>query len=54
MVGPLTMKRGTFIYHNKSSSKQKLKFVNNNKQPQANGVSAYNWLMNDGSSHNET
>ena len=43
MVGPLTMTLGTLIYHDQSSSKQKLQAC---KQPQAiktcvNGVCAY-------------
>ena len=49
MVGHLTMKLGTLMYHDKSSSKQKLQGC---KQQQTasgkknfNGVSSYNLLM---------
>ena len=49
MVGPLTMKLGTLIHHDKSSSKHKLqgyKQQNSLRQQRLlNGVSAYNLLM---------
>ena len=45
MVGPLTMKLGTLIHHDKSSSKQKLQGSNQQQTASGNGVSAYNLLM---------
>ena len=51
MVGPLTMKFGTLMYHDESSSKHKLQVC---KQAQAiNGVCASNLLMG-WSTNNET
>ena len=52
------MKLSALMYHDESSLKQKYKFVNNNKQPQAiktcvNCVCAYKLLVV-GPSNNET
>ena len=41
MVGPLTMKLSTLMYHDESLSKQKI--VNNNQQPQA--IKTCKWCL---------
>ena len=50
MVGPQTMKLGTLMYHDESSSKQKLQGCKQQQTPSGKkDLNAY-----DGPSHNET